>query len=163
MLVELRTGTASSTKVASRAGFLKSDGSITELDGTGMLTFTGLSPGNYYIVIRHRNHMPVMSASAVALSGSGGFYDFTTGSGQYYGGTAGCKLIDPALTKWGIISGDASNEGSVYVDDYTDHWVTGFGSTTVYHRGDFRLDGHVLVDDYTDYWVPNFGKSNILP
>ena len=34
VLVELRTGTAAETKVAARAAFLKSDGTIVDIDGT---------------------------------------------------------------------------------------------------------------------------------
>lgn len=163
ILVELRTGTASSTKVASRAGFIKNDGTITDLNGSSALSFSGIGSGNYYIVIRHRNHMPVMSASPVALSSSSALYDFTTGSSKAYGGTNGFKLIDASLSKWGMVSGDATNEGSIYIDDYTDFWVPAFGSSGIYSRGDFKLDGNVFIDDYTDYWVPNFGKSNGLP
>ena len=62
VLVELRTGTAAGTKVATRAAFLKSDGTIVDTDGTSPVQFTGLSAGNYYIVIRHRNHLAIMSA-----------------------------------------------------------------------------------------------------
>ena len=67
MLVELRTGTASGTKVATRAGFLKSDGTIVDTNGTSPLQFAGLGEGNYYVVVRHRNHLAIMSASAISL------------------------------------------------------------------------------------------------
>ncbi|NVO18048.1 MAG: hypothetical protein HXX13_00015 [Bacteroidetes bacterium] len=163
VLVELRTGQGAATKVGTRAGFLKSNGAITDLDGSSYLSFPGISAGNYYIVIRHRNHMPVMSASAVALSSSGTLYDFTTGSSQVYGGANGYKNIDPILAKWGMVAGDASNEGSIFIDDYTDYWVPSFGLLNAYNRSDFNLDGNVFINDYTDLWVPNFGKSNVLP
>lgn len=163
VLVELRTGIASSTKVASRAGFLLNSGLITDLDGSSTLGFNTVASGNYYLVVKHRNHMPAMSSVPVALSGSSVIYDFSTSASQYYGGASGCKLIDAGLTKWGLISGDPSNEGSIYINDYTDYWITSFGLTNVYNAGDFKLDGSVLIDDYTDYWVPNFGKINTLP
>ena len=62
VLVELRTGTASGTKVATRAAFLKSDGTIVDTNGISPLQFTGLGDGNYYVVVRHRNHLAIMSA-----------------------------------------------------------------------------------------------------
>ena len=86
VLVELRTGTGSETKVAERAVFLKSDGTIVDIDGTSPVTFTGLSAGNYYVVVRHRNHLAIMTASAIPLSSSSSLYDFTTSQSQalYY-------------------------------------------------------------------------------
>jgi hypothetical protein len=50
--------------------------------------------GNYYIVIKHRNHLAVMSANAVSLNGtSSTLYDFTTGSDKFYG-NGGAKQLD---------------------------------------------------------------------
>ena len=85
ILVELRTGTAASTKVAERAGFVKKDGTVVGPDGTSPLRF-GVKDGNYYIVVSHRNHLPIMSANPVALSNASvASYDFTTGNDKYYG------------------------------------------------------------------------------
>ena len=163
ILVELRTGTSASTKLATRAGFLKNNGVITDLNGIDLLSFVGLSAGNYYIVIRHRNHMPVMSAGPAPVSSSSALYDFSIGAGQVYGGANGYKNIDPVLLKWGMVAGDASNDGRVFNSDYTDFWVPAFGTINVYNRADFKMDGNVFNSDYTDYWVLNFGKVNLLP
>ena len=59
VLVELRVGTA--TSAGMRAAFLKNDGTIVDLDGTSPVEFDGISSGNYYIVVKHRNHLAVMS------------------------------------------------------------------------------------------------------
>jgi hypothetical protein len=107
--------------------------------------------------------MPVMSAAPVALSASGLLYDFSTGSGKVYGGANGCKNIDPALSIWGMVSADASNDGNIFINDYTDFWVPSFGIINGYNRADFNMDGNAFINDYTDYWVSNFGKSNELP
>jgi len=85
ILVELRTGTAAGTKVAERAGFVKSDGTVVGPDGSSPLRF-GVKEGSYYIVVRHRNHLPIMSANPVSFTNAGvTSYDFTTGSDKYYG------------------------------------------------------------------------------
>ena len=92
ILVELRTGTDASTTVAQKAGFLKSDGTVVGLDGSSALQF-GVPDGNYYVVIKHRNHLAIMSASTVALSNSTpASYDFTTGSDKYYGSGGAVQL-----------------------------------------------------------------------
>jgi len=65
ILVELRTNTNASSVEAKRAGFIKNDGTIVDLDGTSNLEFQNLNPADYYIVIYHRNHLSAMSANAV--------------------------------------------------------------------------------------------------
>ena len=111
ILVELRTGTDASTKVAERAAFLKSDGTIVDTDGSSPVTFTGLSAGDYYVVVRHRNHLAIMSTSAITLSsGSTTSYDFTTAQSKAY--TSG---TDPmvALSGGGFGGDECRSGGSV--------------------------------------------------
>jgi len=70
VLVELRTGTATTTKVASRAALLRNDGLILDTNGLNFVEFTDINESitSCYIVVHHRNHLPVMSASAVPLN-----------------------------------------------------------------------------------------------
>jgi len=70
VFVELRTGTTpatATTVVATKAGLLKNDGTIVDSDGITSLNFE-LAAGNYYIVIYHRNHLPIMSPTEVTLN-----------------------------------------------------------------------------------------------
>lgn len=63
ILVELRDKTTPSTIISSRSVFLKNDGNIIDdLGGTsiGMPS----SPDDYYIGVKHRNHLQVMSNEA---------------------------------------------------------------------------------------------------
>ena len=71
--------------MATRAAFIKSDGTIVDVDGTSPVEFSGAASGDYYVVVRHRNHLAVMSAGVVALSAASTAYDFTTGTDKYYG------------------------------------------------------------------------------
>ncbi|MCB9219243.1 MAG: hypothetical protein H6610_07275 [Ignavibacteriales bacterium] len=68
IVVELRTGTAANTKISSRAAFLKNDGSIVDIDGYSAVSFNGISSGNYYVVVYHRNHLPIMSANPILVN-----------------------------------------------------------------------------------------------
>jgi hypothetical protein len=163
VLVELRSGTGAATTVASRAGLLHNNGVITGLDGISPLGFPGTFPGSYYVVVFHRNHIPVMSSSSMVLRPVSIVYDFTTGPDKYYGGTNGAKQVDAGLNRWGMFGGDATGDGNVYINDYTDYWVPAFGVVQGYNPGDFNLDGNVYIDDNTDYWTPNFGINNALP
>ncbi len=70
VLVELRTGATpatATTVVATKAGLLKNNGTIVDADGFTNLNFNA-APGNYYIVVYHRNHLPIMSATAITLN-----------------------------------------------------------------------------------------------
>jgi N-acetylneuraminic acid mutarotase len=67
VVVELRSGTEESSKVASRAAFLKNNGSIVDIDGFSPVSFNGISSGNYYVVVHHRSHLPIMSANPVLI------------------------------------------------------------------------------------------------
>jgi hypothetical protein len=163
VLVQLRTLPSAASAVATRSGFLLMNGAITDLDGVSPISFTGVGPGNYYLVIYHRNHMAVMSSTSFQINTSGGFYDFSTGPAGNYGGSSGLKLVDPSINRWGMYSADPTNDQKIYIDDYTDHWVPTFGITNKYSRADFNMDGNVYIDDYTDHWVPNFGIINSLP
>ncbi|MCB0744188.1 MAG: SBBP repeat-containing protein, partial [Ignavibacteriae bacterium] len=65
--IELRTGTSAATVVSKRAALLRNDGVILDPDGTTAIDFSGVSSGNYFIAVFHRNHLPVISASAVSF------------------------------------------------------------------------------------------------
>ncbi|MGV3641558.1 MAG: hypothetical protein ACO1NZ_13620, partial [Adhaeribacter sp.] len=60
VLLEVRSTTT--TKVKTVACFLKSDGSLLGIDGLGAPTIEGVPEGNYYLVVKHRNHLPIMTA-----------------------------------------------------------------------------------------------------
>ena len=109
VLVELRTGTAANTTVGKRAALLKSDGSIVDIDGSSQLEFKGVVPGNYYIVVRHRNHLAIMSANPVTLSfTNSSLYDFSTAQTQAYGTE---PMADLGGNVFGMYAGDANQDG----------------------------------------------------
>ena len=86
VLLELRSDLT--TQVSRRAAFMKSDGSLVDLDGVSSVKFPTVTPGDYYVVIRHRNHLAVMTANPVTLSFSPVLYDFSTAQTQAYGTNA---------------------------------------------------------------------------
>ena len=111
VLVELRTGTSASTIVAQRAGLLKSNGMIVGLDGVSPLRF-GLPAGNYYIVVRHRNHLAIMTSNPITMSDypTTNSYDFTTAQSQAYGTNPMANLGNG---NYGMIAGDVNGDGIV--------------------------------------------------
>jgi hypothetical protein len=83
VLLELRDATTPTTLVASKAVFIREDGQIVGLDGISNPSFT-VSAGNYHVVIRHRNHLAIRTATPVAVNASPTLYDFTTALGQAF-------------------------------------------------------------------------------
>ena len=162
--IELRTGASASeatTVVATRAAFLKSNGSIVDTDGTSDVKFTGVSDGDYYVVIMHRNHLAVMSAGTVSLSGSSStLYDFTSGSSQFYGGSTGAKELETGV--WGMIAGDGNGNGQVQNNDSENIWKPDNG-TSGYKNSDFNMNGEVQNNDNENYWKPNNGRGTQVP
>ena len=67
IFVELREETSSTTVQAKRAALLKNDGTIADLDGESDLAFYDLDPGDYYIIVHHRNHLSIMSSSKITI------------------------------------------------------------------------------------------------
>jgi hypothetical protein len=161
VLVELRTGTDAASKVAERAGFLKSDGSIVDIDGTSSLTFDGTNAGDFYIVVRHRNHLAIMSAAAVVLDAASTLYDFTTVQTQAYGTD---PMKDLGDGNFGMYAGDGNSDGQVTGTDFNIFNPLFYGAASGYQITDWNLDGQVTGSDFNIFNV-NFyqAKSTKVP
>ncbi|HQY52602.1 MAG TPA: hypothetical protein PLD63_09550 [Ignavibacteria bacterium] len=141
--VELRdTDNGSAILNGKRAGFVKSDGSIVDLDGVSPLKFTSVAAGMYYVVVGHRNHLPVMSANKTTLNAVSTVYDFATDLTKYYGGDA--ASLTGGL--FGLYAGDANRSFIVSAADYT--VVTNNLLQANYNDGDLNLNGTVTSADY---------------
>ena len=159
ILVELRSDV--NTIVKTRAAFLMNDGSIHDIDGSDHINFSEVSGGDYYIVIKHRNHLAVMSANTVSLPNSSD-YDFTTGNDKYYGGSSGAIQLETGV--WGMIAGDANSDGSIDAVDKNNIWRVENGTTWSYTKySDFNLDGNLDAVDKNNFWRPNNGLSSQVP
>ena len=160
--LELRKGlTATSASfVSSRAAFIKSDGSIVDLDGTSPVEFKGVSPGYYYILVKHRNHLAVMSANAISLSDNSALYDFTNSNDKFYGNNLGTKDLGSGV--WGMIAGDGNGNGQVQNDDSENIWKSDNG-TSGYKNSDYNMNGQVQNDDNENYWKINNGRGSQVP
>jgi hypothetical protein len=165
VLVELRDTTfGSPTSVATtinrQAALLLNDGRIVKPDGSSKLQFDSTLLNQLYVVIRHRNHLGILSAFPLIYDMGVYRYDFTTSYLQVYGGINACKELIPGV--WGMIAGDADGSGIIEDTDKTLVWETsagGFG----YLSSDLNLDGQSDNKDKDDYWLPNLGKGTMVP
>jgi hypothetical protein len=100
VIVELRDASASGTRVATRSALVQRDGDVVDVDGTSPVLFATTAPGNYFVSVKHRNHLGVMTDAAVALSGTPAMVDFTATSATLYlrptpnnNGTYGATIV----------------------------------------------------------------------
>jgi len=142
-----------------KAYFLLADGSIVDLEGTSQPSMGNPTiVNNLYAIVRHRNHIAIMSADAVILNEGTYAYDFSIALSRAYGGGAGYKELGTGSGVFGMVSGDADADGEISVIDF-DRWATDFGQTYVYMQTDLDMDTEISVIDF-DKWATNFGVNN---
>lgn len=157
ILIELRSDEV--TLIETRAAFIKNDGTLVDLDGVSYINFPDTPEGEYFVVIIHRNHLPVMTADKIPLSNSPPLYDIRTDPSNAYG-TGSLKDLGGGY--YGIYSGDANGNGQVQNNDREDIWNPQNGQSG-YKEGDFNLNGQVQNNDSEDYFKPNNGRGTQVP
>ena len=164
VLIELRetTGDASTATpdklIYRQAAFLKSDGQVVGLDGTGYPVYSGTVSANLYVIIRHRNHLAVMSSGPLTESSGVYSWDFTDQIAKAY--LNGQKEIASAI--FGMTGGDCNGSGTIIQNDKILTWEDRAGYYG-YFSSDLNLDGQVDNDDKDWVYVPNIGQSAQLP
>lgn len=135
---------------------LRNDGKILSLRGDTLVRLDSrIIAGSYYIVIRHRNHIAIMSTNPVSISTAGILYDFTTGLDKYYGNDA--KQLKIGL--YGMYAGDADFDGSINTNDFTLFDNDSKNGFSGYRITDFNIDGYVTAFDF-NILAPN--KRNLV-
>ncbi len=156
VLVQLRS-TADGAAVVSKSALLHKDGRIVADNGTTEYINLTVAAGNYFIVIKHRNHLAVESNTAHALSvGSSTLYDFTidasTPYDKYYGGEA--ALLESGI--YGMFSGDG-NQSCILTNSDKDCIITNLNESG-YYEADTNCSGIVTNSD-KDSIINNLNKA----
>ncbi len=150
VIVRLRNKLNPAIIVATKAGILHQNGTVTATDGVNPIEFMVISD-DYYIEVNHRNHLGAMSAAAVALSMGALTFDFT--SDATYGTHAQRQFtINKAL--W---AGDANGDGmirynginndqaSILITILTDPTNAGFSQSHIvngFYPSDYNMNGN---------------------
>lgn len=161
VLVELRNPNAPSLIVGQKAAFVKQDGTLVDTSGTNTnLFFPGVAAGNYYVAVRHRNHLGVLTRYPMDFSSAACCYDFTKSLSLAYKGAAALPndqlaVLVPAPSIYGIYGGDANTDAVVRKtgatasnNDYLALLAAISstlppGTTNVYRSEDLNMDGNV--------------------
>jgi len=161
VLVELRDassagGAGSSTRLARQAAFILKDGSYVGTNWSSLLQFNVSVNNNLYAIVWHRNHLGIMSASALTESGGVFTYNFTTAVNKAY--LSGQKALNGKAAMYG---GDADANGTVNTADIS-IW-SGVAGTKGYLSTDMDMDSQVDNKDKNDVWSGNLNEQDKVP
>ena len=92
VFVELRDKNDNTNVIATRSGLVQRDGDVAEVNGDFGLRFPGVDVDDYYVVVRHRNHLGAMTAAPQIPTVLADLVDFTQSS---------TGIFDFAATKFG--------------------------------------------------------------
>lgn len=167
VLVQLRDSADNTSVIESQSALLQRDGDIVDVDGTSSLSFTAM-PDNYFIAIKHRNHLGIMSSNTITLSTIATTVDFTDSATPITFGTdAQTTYIMPTgvAAMW---AGDANQDGklnylggqsdvpSIRSQVFNDPNNSVFGGPPVatylsagYNATDINLDGNTVYSGAT--------------
>jgi choice-of-anchor B domain-containing protein len=160
VIVELRSETDNTEIVFSRVALLQRDGDIVDIDGSSTVTADGLSPENYYLSIKHRNHLAIMSAVPVNPT-EGIVLDFTNGDVATFG--IGAQQNSGGIAT--MIPGNGNDNNSVKYTgtdndaDIIRNEILGDPNNLLNLLG-FSLEGYYLEDYNMDGELKYSGSDN---
>ncbi|MEZ4739203.1 MAG: GEVED domain-containing protein [Flavobacteriales bacterium] len=111
VVVELRSTATPAAVIASKPALLQRDGDVVNVDGVSPVSFD-VSPGNYHVAIRHRNHLGCMTLGGVALTSTPTTVDFTSGATNTWGSDAR-KMVLGSFPTNALWPGDVSFDHEV--------------------------------------------------
>jgi hypothetical protein len=157
VLVELRRPASrqpgdanSSTIIGRKAGFILRNGTIVNPDGISAISFDITKQDTSFLVVRHRNHLAVMSKKLPSNDIGSFVNDFTVLANVYKSPTS---PSDPVIalagtpTRYGMWAGDANSGGTVSATDVSSIKSGIAGGFTGYRNQDVNMDSNVNGTD----------------
>ncbi len=157
VLLELRAANSDNLIVGQKAALLLDNGNIIDEGKDGVFFDNLIENESYYMVVRHRNHLAVMSAVPVPVPNSN-HYLFTGGDAYILGGNA--QVADSGDGYSLLYAGDMNADGVVTVMDFNQYAIDS-SSINTYTNSDCNLDGNVTVADFNAY-QPNASVIGVM-
>lgn len=143
VLVEFRDPTDWAIVLASKPALLTRAGKVVDIDGFSPVGFGSTPSGSYTIVVRHRNHLPVVYSQPIFVTLHPIHLDFT-------GGTYTSSQYAFNNGRHALIAGDINHDFRIDALDRSIGWNARnqFG----YHLFDSDLDGWNTASDRSILW-----------
>ncbi len=159
VLVELRkpssglpTDATASTVIGRKAGFLLNTGVVVDLDGSTPIAFDISKQGSSFVVVRHRNHLGVLSNSipSNALGTFANDYSALANSYKDPGSPTDPVVLLPSSTKYALWAGDATSpsKGVVNITDVNTIKIAIAASASGYLDTDVNLSNGINAADF---------------
>ncbi|MGB1206390.1 MAG: carboxylesterase family protein [Chitinophagales bacterium] len=132
--------------VGRAAGLLHNDGFVYDVEGNEGVRIPNLGiAADYHIIVRHRNHLDVMSQAMMLPNAMP--YDFTTAETQAFGNGQQGEMTNGTFAMW---AGDINGNGAVTVADFN-QYLLDLGHLNEYDDSDLNLNGNVTISDFNLY------------
>lgn len=167
IFIEIRSAQFSNQVITTRSGLLQRDGDVVDVDGVSDLSFPDLTASQFYVVVKHRNHISAMSS----LVDGSSVVDFTKPETPLFTFSSGLSemnyqgLGQHKSTEYKVMAlwaGDANSDCAVKKtmesDDLNVIFIENqrFFKTNVasgaigYYQGDIDMNGRVKYDGSGD-------------
>ncbi len=163
ILIELRSASDNTIVINQRSALLQRDGDIIDESKSQEIEIMA-PPGDYYVSIKHRNHLGVMTASTVNLSIINTLLDFRDGTQLTYGINAQTREGMPS-GKLGMWAGDMNNDGKVILFGPTNELLylrnqILSDTSNIFNTLLYKPRGYINSDLYLDGESILFGAEN---
>ena len=158
VFVELRSSTSIDSVITTRAGLLQRDGDVVDVDGFSPLHFDTAPAGPYYVALRHRNHLGVMTAEALDLSPILTVVDFTDPDFLTNGTEAQTYVTLNGITRTALWAGDLNSDGRTIYQGPGNDVLTLF-NTVLVDPGNTTHIANYIVEGYKRSDIDLNGKS----
>ncbi len=168
VFLELRAESDSTLIVATRSALIQSDGDVVDVDGTTPVRFM-VPDGAYYVCIKHRNHLGVMTATPIPFTATETVnIDFTDSETPTYGTHAQLDVQGEMVLRGGnanpdkfiILAGGGlglPDRDMIFFDIFLSLWQSNPGIPITYNS---VLQGYYGSDTNMDGKVKYQGPKN---
>jgi len=147
VLLELHAESPVKKVVSSYPALLRRDGEIVANDGISPIRIAVPEQTDYYIIIKHRNHLPVKSANTVTFTYPAVTQDFEAGNNS--------RQKQLSNGSYAMYAADITGEHTIDGEDKI-IWSALNGTFYQYHPADTNLDGDINGLDKL-FWSTNNG------
>ena len=168
VMVELRGATNPTDVIATQSALIQRNGTVVSTEGDSILVFENARVDNYYVSIKHRNHLAMYTLYTQQFGpGIVPYVDFTNRFTPIMGEVSGVTVNERRAMWSGDINADARIifQGPntdvfemfthILLDEKNTRFLTNFINSG-YTQRDFNLDGSVI------YQGPNNDRSSLL-